>query len=524
MPSAQCLSAETTSHHARRSFRCPVTPLRSLRRWLRDWLVTSLRRSPHGILLAAVGWVVLVAVDDGLAEESLSPAIQAMVRHASRSPDGSAAFTFDPRAFDGELRDLPIGLFDSGIGGLTVLEAILSLDAYDNHTLLPGPDGRPDFEGERFIYFGDQANMPYGNYPREGNEAYLRELILKDTVFLLGRRYWPSPEAAAPRFDKPPVKAIVIGCNTATAYGLDDIRAAIQHWNIPVFVVGVVEAGARGVLETRPESGEQEQAIAVLATVGTCNSQAYPQAIAAAFDRAGQPGPAVIQQGFAELAAAIEGDPEYTAAKSVEQYIAADIGELMNDYRQSGRTQPVGRIVLGCTHFPLVQEQIVAELAALRRQQADGEHPYERLIAARVEVIDPAELTAKQLFRLLTRHRLHSRRSADAADQPSHRFFVTVPQESERGVRLAGDGSLQHQYKYGRVPGRLDIEDTRVVPLAMELIPETSINLIRTRLPHVWESLSGGLELPPSSVQPSGNGCCRGETSCAPQPQRNPKR
>ena len=71
----------------------------------------------------------------------------------------------------------------------------------------------PDFRDERFIYFGDQANMPYGNYSAAGRTDYLRELILKDAAFLLGRRAW----AAEPRFDKPPVKAIVIACNAATA-------------------------------------------------------------------------------------------------------------------------------------------------------------------------------------------------------------------------------------------------------------------------------------------------------------------
>jgi glutamate racemase len=102
--------------------------------------------------------------------------------------------------------------------------------------------------------------MPYGNYSAAGRTDYLRELILKDAVFLLGRRV----SAAEPRFDKPPVKAIVIACNTATAYGLEDIREAIAAWKLPVIVVGVVEAGARGVLESKAEGG-----IGILATVGT---------------------------------------------------------------------------------------------------------------------------------------------------------------------------------------------------------------------------------------------------------------
>ena len=78
---------------------------------------------------------------------------------------------------------------------------------------------------------------------------FLRELIIKDSIFLLGRRYWASRDAADPSFDKPPVKAIVIACNTATAYGLEDLRAALKRWELPVLTVGVVEAGASAVME-----------------------------------------------------------------------------------------------------------------------------------------------------------------------------------------------------------------------------------------------------------------------------------
>ncbi|HRK17133.1 MAG TPA: aspartate/glutamate racemase family protein, partial [Prosthecobacter sp.] len=189
--------------------------------------------------------------------------VERIIAHAAAHPAGDAPVSFERAVFDKDTRHLPIGVFDSGIGGLTVLEALLTLDAFHNDSLQPGADGVPDFARERFIYFGDQANMPYGNYSAAGRTDYLRELILKDAVFLLGSR-WHDGKAARP--GKPPVKAIVIACNTATAYGLEDIRAAVKAWGLPVIVIGVVEAGARGVLETGGKTG----AVGVLATVGTC--------------------------------------------------------------------------------------------------------------------------------------------------------------------------------------------------------------------------------------------------------------
>ena len=140
------------------------------------------------------------------------------IGHAKAHPLGDVPASFVAADYRGDLRDLPIGVFDSGVGGLTVLEAIKAHDRHDNRTGADGADGVPDFAGERFVYFGDQANMPYGNYPAVGRTDFLRELILRDVLFLLGRRHAQG--------QKPPVKAIVIACNTATAYGLEDIRAA----------------------------------------------------------------------------------------------------------------------------------------------------------------------------------------------------------------------------------------------------------------------------------------------------------
>ncbi len=102
---------------------------------------------------------------------------------------------------------------DSGVGGLTVLETVLNYDGHHNERV-SGSGWCTDFQNERFIYLGDQANMPYGNYAAAGKADFLRELILNDAIFLLGQRYWPSRDATAPVFDKPPVKAIVIACNT----------------------------------------------------------------------------------------------------------------------------------------------------------------------------------------------------------------------------------------------------------------------------------------------------------------------
>jgi len=393
------------------------------------------------------------------AKEPLRP----LIEHVQKHRDGKAAWSIDFSTHAGARAGLPIGVFDSGIGGLTVMDAILSLDAFHNDTLQPGADGKPDFAGERFIYFGDQANMPYGNYPAKDREDFLRELIVKDVAFLLGTR-WREAASAAPRFDKPPVKAIVIACNTATAYGLEDIRAALREWKLDVPVIGVIEAGARATAAALPNDGKQH-AVGVLATVGTCSSGAYPKAIARATGQAGKSPPVVTQQGCVNLAAAIESGKR----DDITRHARSDVTALV----QQQKTGPkLDAVVLGCTHFPLAK----AELSAAFKDAAlEG-----------VRFIDPADSTARELFRELARARLRHK----AGTAPSVQFFLSVPNPAAPGVKLTNDGTLDADYKAGRAVGRFDVEDTVAIPLTAETLPAGSVKLVQA-LPAVWRQMQG---------------------------------
>ena len=484
-----------------------------------------------------------VSISDDDQENETQAVVAEFILHTQEHSDGRAAFSVDLKAWSDETSDLPIGVFDSGIGGLTVQEAIYSLDAFDNENYSPKPDGKKDFANERFLYFGDQANMPYGNYPAVKRQTYLKELILKDAAFLLGRRYWNSTEDQEPKFDKPPVKAIVIACNTATAWGLDEIRQVVDAWRVPVFVIGVVEAGARGLTESI-ETATEKRTVAILATVGTCSSNAYPKAIGRSTGLAGKRLPDVVQQGSVGLAAAIEGDPAFVVApeaitsnatvyngpsidhktamidprlldvygfdpkglngeasnpkslqlNSVENYIRYDVTTLVCTHQKSGQTTPIDTVVLGCTHFPLVRQEILDSFARLRAYEKDGERPFANLIAEKIAVVDPAELTAKELFRELARRKLF-RWTSEGTDQQQStmardQFYLSIANPRSVGVVLSADGSLDREYKYGRTPGRLDIEDTICVPMTQDRLPATSLNLIRTKLRQVWKRLN----------------------------------
>ncbi len=384
--------------------------------------------------------------------------LPAIIHHvaANRGPSAVASVPWD--RYGGDLRSLPIGVFDSGIGGLTVLEAILKLDEHDNATGKPGADGVPDFAGERFVYLGDQANMPYGNYSSVGKVDFLRELIVRDGLFLLGDKFADG--------EKPPVKAIVIACNTATAYGLDDLRAALAKWNVLIPVVGVVEAGGRGVIDAL-RTDTQASTAAVLATVGTCASGAYPRTIATLAGQQGLQAPAVCQFGSLGLAAAIE------SGGAVDDCIRADVVALVEEHRRTGGARPISTVVLGCTHYPLVATSIERELLKLR-----GDQSLRPLIAERLTLVNPAEYTAKELFRELFLRKLRLAPN-DKPVAEHDAFYITV----------GANGPLSDEVKYGRLPGDFNRVDVRYVPLAGDDASRSAIEVWRKLLPHVAERL-----------------------------------
>ena len=191
-----------------------------------------------------------------------------------------------------------IGIFDSGVGGLTVLREITRA--------LPQEDT---------IYFGDTARVPYGTKSPETVVRYSREI----TSFLVRRD----------------IKLLVVACNTASAVALSGLKR-----EFPIPVVGVIEPGARRAVEVT-----RNGRIGVIGTEGTIKSSAYTRAI-----KRLSPGACVLTRAcplFVPLAE--EGWTDNMVARLTAQ-------SYLLELRDAG----VDTLVLGCTHYPLLK-QVIAE-------------------------------------------------------------------------------------------------------------------------------------------------------------------
>ena len=429
---------------------------------------------------------------------------------------------------------LPVGVFDSGIGGLTVLDAIVNYDYNTNSTHKKGRDGSPDFEKESFIYFGDQANMPYGNYSEVNKVDLLKEHIIKDAQFLLSNKYYTTPDDLVAKTDKKPVKVIVIACNTATAYGKEYIEEFIKKAKLDIKVIGVIDAGARGVLDTFQKN--EDGIIGVLATVGTVSSKGYSNTILKFKEQLGYTGNIeVFSQGGLGIAESVDEDTNYfnknltqpredykgpslngqtkidkallkvynfnfekskmlCDSKNVddcsalqindaENYVRYHLVSLLEKIRISKTKNKLKAIVLGCTHYPYLTTEINTVLQELYDYKNEvGTYVYRDFMAEKVQLIDPSANTAKELFEYLSAESLFNPNGNSASSE----FYVSVPNKDNKSSQINKEGSFLYDYKYGRTAAEIQ-EYTKSVPFSRNTISDDILNRLNNKIPKIYQ-------------------------------------
>ncbi|MCM3619361.1 glutamate racemase [Sutcliffiella horikoshii] len=190
----------------------------------------------------------------------------------------------------------PIGVIDSGVGGLTVAKEIMR-----------------QLPKERIIYLGDTARCPYGPRPVDEVRLYTWEM----TRYLLTHN----------------IKMLVIACNTATAVVLDEIR---EQLDIPV--IGVVDPGARTALKVT-----SNYQVGVIGTVGTINSGAYANALRA-----------INNEVHVESLAC----PNFVPLVESGEFEGEQAREIVEDTLHLFKGSEIDTLILGCTHYPLLRSTI----------------------------------------------------------------------------------------------------------------------------------------------------------------------
>jgi glutamate racemase len=243
---------------------------------------------------------------------------------------------------------LPIGVFDSGIGGLTVVREL--------HRVMPHED---------IVYLGDTARVPYGTKSPDTVTRFACE----DAQFLVRKN----------------VKAIVVACNTASAWALAELQT---RFPLPVF--GVILPGARVAMEK-----SRNRRIGVVGTAATVRSKAYGNAILGR-----DPGAKVFSQACPLLVPLVEeGMIEHKATQLI-----------LGEYLQPLLRRKVDTIILGCTHYPLLKKTM------------------SRILGSGVALVDSAECCASFVAENLAQLRL--------LNQPGERLGSLRPYVTDDAERF----------------------------------------------------------------------------------------
>lgn len=281
------------------------------------------------------------------------------------------------------MNELPIGIFDSGVGGLTVYRAL--------HDRLPN---------ERFVYLGDTARVPYGTKSLATVERY----AIENSEFLASLG----------------IKLLVVACNTASALALPKIRERIG-----LDVVGVIGPGGRKAVVETSEHGEPR--IAVIATEATVSSGAYTDAIRRASNSA-----SVFQTAcplFVPLA-----EEGWTAE--------AETISIAEKYLKKVRDFDPHSLVLGCTHYPIlrdvIQQTVGGHVKLIDSGEATAEE-VERLLTDRA-LANPSQISgARELCDDLDHFYVTD--AAERFAKVAERFLGTTPNKLE-AIEVYGNDRL----------------------------------------------------------------------------------
>lgn len=243
-----------------------------------------------------------------------------------------------------QLQNAPIGVFDSGVGGLTVAREIIR-----------------QIPNEKIVYFGDTARVPYGSKSKDTVTKYSKQIV----------RFLRTQN----------VKAVVVACNTASAYALDEIEKEID---IPI--IGVVKPGAKVAAEAT-RNGK----IGVIATEGTINSQIYST---------------YIKQINENIHVIGKACPLFVPL--VEEGLLVDpvTDEIAMRYLTELIDRDIDTLILGCTHYPLIRSTVG------------------KIMGDKVTLVNPAYETARELRELLETEDLLNRKEIGLGEN-KYRFFVS---------------------------------------------------------------------------------------------------
>ena len=263
------------------------------------------------------------------------------------------------------MKEQPIGFLDSGVGGLTVAKEVMK-----------------QLPNEQIYYIGDSARNPYGPRPMEEVRKFTHQLA----NFLVDKN----------------LKLLVVACNTATVAALDSLKK-----ELPIPVIGVIESGSKIAIATT-----KNHKIGIIGTLGTIESQEYEKQISNLTEQA-------------EIYSAP--CPRFVSLVESDQFESNLAEKVVQEELDSFKNINIDTLVLGCTHFPLLQPLI------------------QQFLGKEVILIDPGVETAKKVKKYLTEQDLLNE---TGQKQKEHLLFTTGPVRKFNQIASNWLGNIDYKIEH----------------------------------------------------------------------------
>lgn len=456
--------------------------------------------------------------------------------------DTSSVYYAHIELYPEDISMLPIGLYDSSPAGLSVVEKFLTIDRFDNITGKRVPDGIPDFGGEKFQFFADNANGPFYSYLEANNKDYLRSQLIMDAMFLMGSSYYNISVDDYQSGQKEPVKAVVMISNISDAVGRSDLEKTVSCCGKDIVVVGVIDAGIAASFEGITPI--EDYCIGILGSAGDLTSRDYEHLVRQKASEYGLTGAVqIFYQNGMGLRESIRGDKEFfdpsadsftewyggpkygisyndidytlmdrynfetsdgalfvgqgedggrrIQLNSVGNYIRYHIVSMVERHRRSGSKIPLSSVILTDYRYSEYKELMNSVIEELYNYKRDGMYLYRSSISESFRFIDPVEYAAMECYMKLRKNDNLAYRSVDS----DLRAFISVPAPGLPGTAYSTDSErvdFNDIFRTHRMPNTENIT-SKAVPFAQRYVDDTTMSFIEFSLPHTYKKLRNTL-------------------------------
>lgn len=374
--------------------------------------------------------------------------------------DSTSIYYADFDSFPKEKSLLPIGIIDDTPDGIQVVKMFLHSDQYDNITGKLTGDGIPDFAGENYIFLSDNANAPYSNYVEKGKADYLRELVVRDALFLLRDHYFNIVYDQKPTGVKEHSKILVVASSSASVTALKDIEILLQKSETGVKVISLINCGVSDMLASLDSA--KESFIGLLATPTVTFSGDYERVISDLSVSKGFKGKIRL---YSETVEDFEkGDSlGFKFDQSPSDFARYHLISLIEKHRMDGNKNPLKGVILGSPIFSHIADSLKMVINDLLNFKKEGVYIYKNIIDENFTFYDPVTSTTRECYRIL--------RESDELSMRLERSvvtsFISVPIHGLSLEQMDEFGNLSDKFKYGREVGS-DNLTTKIVPFSPE--------------------------------------------------------